>query len=153
MLPTPELKLFARLSVQVATPQEVGATPQGLRRLIPITGGTVAGDGWSGDVLPGGADFQLIVNDELAELDARYTLRANTGELIYVENRALRAGPAELMRQIRQGQPVDPQRIYFRCWPRLQAGSGRFEWVNRRLFVGTGARHPGEVVMQFYEVL
>jgi len=40
-LPTPELKFFADLSVQVDKPQEVGKTHHGVRRVIPILGGTV----------------------------------------------------------------------------------------------------------------
>jgi hypothetical protein len=43
--------------VAVAAPQEVGATVHGRRRLIPILGGEVRGQGWQGRVLPGGADF------------------------------------------------------------------------------------------------
>ena len=62
-LPTPTLNLFADLSVQVDKPQEVGSTHHGVRRLIPILGGQVEGNGWTARVLPGGADFQLIVGD------------------------------------------------------------------------------------------
>ena len=43
-LPTPGLEFFADLSVQVAAPIEVGHTPHGLRRVIPITGGEVQGE-------------------------------------------------------------------------------------------------------------
>ena len=42
-LPTPELKFFADLSVEVDKPQEVGQTHHGVRRLIPILGGQVQG--------------------------------------------------------------------------------------------------------------
>jgi hypothetical protein len=84
LLPPP-LKFFADLRVQVGAPQEVGQTAHGLRRLIPIVGGTAQGDGWSARVLPGGADFQLIVNARLAELDARYVLETDGGDLIYVQ--------------------------------------------------------------------
>ncbi|MEY4653160.1 MAG: hypothetical protein RI884_1741, partial [Pseudomonadota bacterium] len=60
-LPTPGLEFFADLSVQVDRPQEVGQVPGGLRRMVPILGGQVQGEGWTGRVLPGGADFQWIV--------------------------------------------------------------------------------------------
>ncbi len=93
-LPDPQFKFFADLRVEVGPPQEVGHTVHGLRRLIPILGGTATGDGWSARVLPGGADFQLIVNDRLSELDARYVLETDGGDLIYVQNRAVRSGPA-----------------------------------------------------------
>jgi hypothetical protein len=87
-LAPPQLQFFADLSVQVDRPQEVGRTARGLRRLIPILGGEAVGDGWRARVLPGGADFQLVITDTLAELDARYCLETDAGELIYVQNRA-----------------------------------------------------------------
>ena len=54
-LATPPLTFFADLLVLVGKPQEVGQTPQGLRRVIPIIGGTASGNGWTARVLPGSA--------------------------------------------------------------------------------------------------
>ena len=71
--------------MQVDKPQEIGRTARGLRRLIPILGGEAIGDGWRARVLPGGADFQLVVSDTLAELDARYVLETDGGDMIYVQ--------------------------------------------------------------------
>ena len=151
-LPTPPLNFFADLSVQVGAPQEVGRTVHGLRRLIPILGGEAAGHGWRARVLPGGADFQLVVSDTLAELDARYVLETDAGDLIYVQNRAVRSGPPELMARLVRGEPVDPALIYFRCSPSFETASAALGWINERLFVGTGARYPDRVVMTFFEL-
>ena len=151
-LATPTLKFFADLAVQVAQPQETGRTALGLRRLIPILGGTVRGDGWRGHVLPGGADFQLVVSDTLAHLDARYVIETDGGDRIYVQNRAVRSGPPELMAKLVRGEPVDAQLIYFRCSPSFETGSRALGWINERMFVGTGARHPDRVVMRFFEL-
>ncbi|MCJ0763531.1 DUF3237 domain-containing protein [Variovorax terrae] len=148
----PQLKYFADLSVQVDRPQEVGRTPHGLRRLIPITGGEARGHGWQARVLPGGADFQLIVTERLAELDARYVLETDAGDLIYVRNHAVRSGPPELMARLARGEPVDPAQIYFRCSPSFETASAALGWINERLFVGAGARHPDKVVMRFHEL-
>jgi hypothetical protein len=148
----PTLTFFADLSVQVASPQEVGRTARGLRRLIPILGGEAVGTGWRARVLPGGADFQLVVSETLAELDARYVLETDAGDLIYVQNRAIRSGPPELMARLVRGEPVDPALIYFRCSPRFETAAASLRWINERLFVGTGARHPDQVVMTFFEV-
>lgn len=151
-LPEPKLQFFADLSVQVAPPQEVGRTARGLRRLIPILGGQARGNGWTARVLAGGADFQLVVSDTLAELDARYVLETDAGELIYVQNRALRSGPPELMARLVRGEPVDPAQIYFRCSPTFETASASLRWITERMFVGTGARHPDQVVMRFFEL-
>ena len=156
VLPTlaePRLKFFADLRVEVGAPQQVGQTVHGLRRLIPITGGTATGDGWSARVLPGGADFQLIVNDRLSELDARYVLETDAGDFIYVQNRAVRSGPPELIARLVRGEPVDPEQIYFRCSPSFETAAPALSWMGERMFVGTGARYPDAVVMRFFELL
>ena len=149
-LAAPTLRFFADLSVEVGTPQQVGAVVRGTRRVIPIVGGQVQGDGWTARVLPGGADFQLIVHPGYAELDARYVLETEGGDLLYVQNQAVRSGPPELMQRIARGETVDPAQIYFRCQPRFETASKALGWVNERLFVGSGARHPDKVVMRFF---
>lgn len=151
-LPTPALNFFADLSVEVDKPQEVGQTHHGVRRLIPILGGQVQGQGWTARVLPGGADFQLIVNERMAELDARYTIETDGGDLIFVQNRAVRTAPPEVMARLVRGEPVPPESVYFRCSPSFETASASLAWITERLFVGTGARHPDRVVMRFFEV-
>lgn len=151
-LDAPPLRFFADLSVLVGLPQEVGATAHGLRRLIPIVGGTASGLGWTAQVLAGGADFQLVVNDGFARLDARYCLQTDAGELIYVQNTAIRSGPPELMARLVRGEPVDATQIYFRCCPTFETASSALRWITERMFVGTGARHPDKVVMRFFEL-
>jgi hypothetical protein len=152
-LPTPELRLFADLSVQVAAPMEVGHTVHGLRRVIPILGGTVQGQSWTARVLPGGADFQLIVNSRMAELDARYVIETDGGDLIYVTNRAVRTASPEVMAKLVRGEVADPKEVYFRCSPSFETASKALSWISERFFIGTGARHPDKVVMRFFEVI
>lgn len=152
-LAPPTLQFFADVSVQVDKPIEVGQTGRGLRRLIPILGGDAVGDGWRARVLPGGADFQLVVSDTLAELDARYMLETDGGDRIFVVNNAVRSGPPELMARLVRGEPVDPALIYFRCVPRFETASASLRWITERMFLGTGARHPDRVVMTFFQVM
>jgi hypothetical protein len=152
-LAVPTQTFFADLSVTVGAPQEVGSTAQGLRRVIPITGGSAIGAGWTARVLPGGADFQLVVSDSLALLDARYCLQTDGGDLIYVQNRAVRSGPPELMAKLLRGELLDAAstaQIYFRCSPTFETASPALRWITERMFTGTGARHPDKVVMRFF---
>lgn len=146
------LRPFADLSVQVGTPMEIGRTPRGLRRVIPILGGEARGDGWTARVLPGGADYQVIVGDTLAELQAHYVMEADGGDLVYVRNQAIRSAPPEITQRLIRGEPVDPAQVYFRCQPSLETASAALAWVNERLFAGTGVRRPDRVVMRFYEL-
>ncbi len=149
----PTLAFFAQLSVLVDRPQEVGQTVHGMRRLIPILGGEARGLDWNARVLPGGADFQLIVNPRLAELDARYVMETDAGDLIYVQNRAVRVAAPEVMSRLIRGEAVDPQLIYFRCSPSFETASPTLGWISERLFVGTGVRRPDRVEMQFFTVV
>ena len=151
-LPTPELKFFTDLSVQVDKPQEVGKTHHGVRRVIPILGGTVEAQGWRGRVLSGGADFQLLLGPSMAELDARYVIETDAGDMIFVTNRAVRTASPEVMAKIIRGEPVEPSTVYFRCSPSFETASPALAWIAERLFIGTGARHPDKVVMRFFEV-
>lgn len=151
-LSAPALEFFAELSVDVGVPQEVGLTVHGQRRLIPILGGAALGTGWKARVLPGGADYQLIVSPRLAELDARYVLETDAGDLIYVQNRALRAAAPEVTARLLRGEPVDPAQVYFRCSPSFETASPALGWITERLFIGSGVRRPERVEMQFFTV-
>ncbi|MFM9923349.1 DUF3237 domain-containing protein [Variovorax sp. H27-G14] len=146
----PALEHFADLRVEVGVPQVLGKSARGLRRMVPITGGEAVGHGWRARVLPGGSDFQLIVSDTLSELDARYGLETDAGDLVYVQNHAVRAASPEVMARLLRGEPVDPAQVYFRCSPRFETTSPALKWINERMFVGAGMRHPAEVVMRFY---
>jgi hypothetical protein len=152
-LPTPQLKWFADLSVQVGRPQEIGRSARGVRRVIPILGGEAVGDGWRANVLPGGADFQLLIGQTLAELDARYVLQTDSGELVYVQNSALRSAAPDAMARLARGELVDPAQVYFRCRPSFETASPSLHWISERMFVGTGARYPDRVAMTFFEML
>lgn len=149
----PSFRPFADLQVQVGAPQDVGPGPHGHRRVVPILGGHVQGVGWTARVLPGGADFQLLLSDTLAELDARYVLETEAGELIYVHNRALRRAEPEVMARLVRGEPVDAAQVYFRCSPRFETRSASLAWINERCFIGSGVREPAAVLMRLHEWL
>jgi hypothetical protein len=149
---TPSLELFARLTVQVAPPIEIGDTPGGLRRIIPIIGGTVSGPRISGSVLAAGADYQQVQPEGVAELDARYVLALDDGTPVYVVNRALRRASPAVTQQLLRGEVVDPSLVYFRCTPRFEAPPGPWRWLMEHVFVGTGIRRPDCVEMDFYRV-
>jgi hypothetical protein len=142
----------AHLEVEVGAPVEIGSTPAGLRRVIPITGGTVSGPLMTGRVLPGGADHQLIRTETETVADARYVLETDRGELVYVHNVALRTGSAEDIARLRQDLPVDPTRIYFRSTPEFETASPRLVSLTCHVFVGAGGRYPGSVVFDFFQV-
>jgi len=148
----PQLRFFADLSVQGAPAHEVGETPAGRRRVIPILGGQAVGEGWKARIVPGGADFQQIVTPTLARLDARYLLETEAGELIFVQNSAIRVAPAEITAKLVRGEPVDPSLVYFRCVPSFETAAPSLRWINERIFVGTGVRRPDSVEIGCFEL-
>jgi len=146
------LQRLFKAEITLAPPQELGDTPQGRRRIIGITGGRFSGERLSGRVLPGGADWQVIRADGVAELDARYTLETNDGALIYVRNRGYRHGPAEVLKKLSSGEEVDPSLYYMRTTPRFETGDARYAWLNRIVCVATGARRTAAVELEVFEV-
>ena len=158
-LPTPTLEPVATLTVWVSSPIEagevIGLNSRGRRRIIPITGGTVSGR-INGRVMPGGADFQLVVSDTCADLDARYMLALDDpewpGAHVFVQNRALRRGSAADIARLVRGEPVDPSAIYFRCVPSFEVSHPALAWMTESLFVGTGARFPDRVEIALFRL-
>ena len=146
------LQPLLRAEITLAAPQELGDTPLGRRRIIGITGGKFSGERLAGRVLPGGADWQVMRSDGVADLDARYTLETNDGALIYVRNRGYRHGPADVIRKLAAGEPVDPALYYMRTSPRFETGDARYAWLNRIICVATGARRPAAVELEVFEV-
>ena len=147
-----KLRPLLKAEITLAAPQELGDTPQGRRRIINITGGRFSGERLSGRVLPGGADWQIIRPDGVADLDARYTLETNDGALIYVHNHGYRHGPPEVLKKLSSGENVDPSLYYMRTTPLFETGDARYAWLNRIVCVGTGARRPNSVELEIFEV-
>ena len=146
------LQNLFRAEITLGPPQELGAAPLGVRRVIPITGGRFRGERLSGRVLAGGADWQLIRSDGVAELDARYALETADGALIYVRNRGYRHGPREVLARLAAGENVDPGLYYMRTTPLFETGDERYAWLNRIVAVATAARRTAAVELEVYEV-
>ena len=149
----PMLEFVFAADVSVDAPQELGDVAKGGRCIVPITGGTFSGPDLRGTVVPGGADFQVLRGDSVAELEARYTLRTDDGALIYVRNHALRHGPADVMAALAAGCPVAPGSYYFRGATFFETGAARYTWLTRHIVVCTGQREPAGVKLRFYKML
>lgn len=152
-LPPPSLAHLCDLRVTLGAPLVAGSAPQGQRRIVPITGGTVRGARLRGRILDLGADWQTILADGTADLDTRYMIETDDGALIDIRNAGLRHGPPEVVAALARGEAVDPARYYMRTWPRLVTGDVRYAWLNRLVCLGTGARGPDHVRISIYEVL
>lgn len=151
-LPVPGLEPVTRLSVLVGKPVEVGRTVHGIRRIIPITGGTAEGPLLAGTIHGGGNDVQVVRHDGVAEIAARYALTTTGGANVFIENLGVRHAPPEVMAALARGEVVDPSAVYFRAVPRFEVDDPELAWLERDLFVATGARLPDRVRIDVHRV-
>lgn len=149
-LPEPTLVHACTLMVELGPIRQMGAGRAGQRRIIPIIGGTVTGPELQGRILNVGADWQTIFNGGVAELDTRYAMETHDGATIEIINYGYRHGPKEVIEAIGRGEKVDPHSYYMRTHARLETGDPRYDWVNKTLFVGTGARNENSVQVELY---
>lgn len=148
-----QLRFLMEAHVNIAPALEIGETAKGRNRVIPITGGTFEGPQLKGTVLSGGADWQLIRTDGVAEVVARYTLKTDDGALISVVNRGFRHGPPEIIDKLYRGESVDPSSYYFRTTPIFEVAAEKYAWLTKHIFIGVGRREPTQVIIKFFQVL
>ena len=134
--------------VKIANMINVGESKSGIRRVIPISGGTFAGPKIKGEVLPGGEDCQLVRPDGDTELNARYLLKTDDGYVIQVVNKALIHTDAK------------SKAFYCKSVLDLEAPkSSPYDYLNHAIFIGTlkmPELKPGEepyVVIGVYKLL
>ncbi len=152
---SPELltRYVFTITARIAEVTSAGDIGTGIRRIIPIIGGEVTGEGINGKVLPFGADFQIIRPSELIDLEAKYAFETDDGAVVYVENKGIRFGPVELLHKLKRGEPVDPKLIYFRTVPKFETGAEKYRWLMQHIFIGSAARHADRVVIDVHQVL
>jgi len=150
---TPRFEYLMNLSVDVGEVVSMGPGPVGERRVVGIVGGTFEGSGLRGEVLPGGADWQIVRSDGVLDLDARYALREQAGGLVRVLSQGYRHGPAEVLEALGRGEDVDPAKYFFRTIMRFETGAPYLEWLNRTIAVATAKREAQRVLLSAYRLL
>ena len=103
-------------------------------------------------MLAGGADWQIVRADGLAELDTRYALQTEQGSIIYIQNAGMRHAPPDITKKLLAGEAVDPAQVYFKTVPAFETSAHELQWLTRAIFVGTGERYPAEVVIRVWRV-
>jgi hypothetical protein len=139
--------------VKVSSPLVVGQGPDGLRRFIPITGGGVSGPAFNGKVLAGSGDWQIVRSDGVVSLEARYTLESADGVRIAITNRGLRDASPAVTERFMRGDAVAASEYYFRTVAQIEAPLGsKYEWMNRKLFIGIAERRADAAIVHFYRL-
>ena len=133
--------------------QIVGDTPGGVRRIGVVPSGVFDGERLSGEVLEGGADWQMVRPDRSITLDVRLVLKTHDGALIGMTYLGIRQGPVEVMQRLDRGEPVDPASYYFRSLPMFETAAPAYAWLNGIVAVGVGHRRADGPVYSVFEVL
>ncbi len=122
------------------------------RGFVAVAGGTIQGPLLNGRVVSGsGGDWPRIWKSGLIEFEAHYMLEANDGTPIYIHNSGIAFASPDTLKLIEQGQqPLEPP--YCRITPRFEAPAGAYEWLNRKIFVGTCERRGDRSLFDYYVV-
>lgn len=148
----PALQRILHLDITVGRGVDIGQTPAGFRRVVPIIGGRVGGPLMTGLVLPGGADIQHVRSDTETRVLAQYILKSDRDEIVLVTNTGIRTGTTEDIARLQRDQPVDPARIYFATTPTFETAAPRLTRLNTHIYLGSGTRMPGRVLFDIFEV-
>ncbi|KRB70473.1 DUF3237 family protein [Noviherbaspirillum sp. Root189] len=138
------LRSIAKLEIEVVPPVVLGELNGTERRFVSIKGGSVNGPLFSGTILPGGSDIQLVRANGTIELVARYALDLGPFGTVLVENTGIR----------RMVDAADVNgHAYFRGVMRFEAPRATLGWLNDTVFISTGYRDGSIVYLEVFEVL
>lgn len=132
----------------IAPALNFGRTLEGQRRVIPITGGTFHGPRMRGQVVANGADWNLSRADGAGSVDAAYYLETDDQVLIRIVNRGVGG-------RVAPPAPNAPELFFMYTHPVFEAPTGKYDWLNRGMFIGTlGARRgmKNEVLIRVFEL-
>lgn len=150
----PELEYICELKVELDPAMVVGETALGIRRIIPIIGGSVSGPKIKGTIVRGGADWQTLRPDGVTDLEAHYQFKTDDGFLVYIKNTGLRAAAPEVAQMLAEGKKVTSDQYYFRAVPKFETDkNGPYHWLNDGIFICTGERLPDAVSIKVWKVL
>lgn len=147
----PGLEAAFQVEARLGPPEDHGTTRAGHRRVVPIIGGRVSGL-FDADILPGGADWQVIRPDGVIEIDTRYSARTADGTHIYLRTSGIRSGAPEVLEALLRGDPVDPSDYYFRLVVQLETADPRLAEVEHSLFVASAIREANTVRYTAYRL-
>ncbi|HEV1999354.1 MAG TPA: DUF3237 domain-containing protein [Xanthobacteraceae bacterium] len=148
----PALEYLFALVADVGEVVSLGLGPLGERRVVDILGGHFEGPRLRGKVL-GGQDWQIARSDGVLDIDARYTIEADSGAKVRVVSQGYRHGPPEVMARLARGEDVDPADYFFRTVIRFETGDAGLAWLNKTLAVATAVRKARRVEIHAWRLL
>ncbi|MGI5218487.1 DUF3237 domain-containing protein [Nocardia sp. CA-290969] len=147
----PGLEPAFRVEARLGAMEDHGTTRAGHRRVVPIVGGTVTGL-FDAEILPGGADWQVVRPDGAIEIDTRYSARTAEGAYVYLTTFGVRSGSPEVLAALLRGDPVDAAEYYFRLGVRLETSAPELAELEHTIFVASALRDADRIRYTAYRV-
>jgi len=148
-----QFEYLCAIHADVGELKSMGQGPLGERRVVDILGGTFEGPLIRGEVVGGGADWQIARSDGVLELDARYALKEQRGGLVQVLSQGFRHGPPDVMARLARGEDVDPADYFFRTVMRFETGAAELAWLNKVIAVASAERKARRVELSAWRLL
>jgi hypothetical protein len=148
----PELVPMCRIACEVGELVSLGHATHGERRYVPLGGGTVSGPEFTGEVVEGGVDWQILRADDELDIEAHYVLRADDGSLVEVQSSGMRYGSADVMRRLARREAADRGEYFFRTFIRFTTGAEAWLHLNRTMAIAVGAREARRVLLDGYRL-
>jgi len=149
---TLEGRYLLTIDAGVAVPLLISQHRPVARRMIPVTEGTVSGR-VTGRITDGGADWQYMNENGVTDVEARYCLELEGGDIVEVQSSGVRTATPEIVQRMFAGEPLDPDQYYFRTGIKIRTSSSRYDWLTRFICVGIAAREKDRVRIRVFEVL
>lgn len=152
----PKLEFVYECDATLSDALPFGRTLDGTRRVIPITGGRVAGPQVRGQLIAGGFDWNLSRSDGASMVDASYYMRTDDGVIIRITNRGVGGPPAATSRGRTGRADAATETFLMFTTPSFETPVGQYDWLTRSTFVGTLGVRPdtrGAVLIRVFRVV
>ena len=131
--PTAEIKTqyLATYEVLLGPAQMVGK-----RLVVPVTGGTLQGPKVKGEFVEPSGDWLIPMPDGTLRLDARESIKADDGEILFLELGGVVVTNKELLDRFSKGEVLTPKDEYFITAGTIATTSKKYDWLNHVQLIG-----------------
>lgn len=140
------------LQVDSKASQIIGKIKNGTRLIAPIASGHFSGAKLNGKVLPGGADWVLLREDGVMEIDVRLVLKTIEGAFIYLTYQGKFIASQSIMTRLHAGEEISKDDYSLAVTAKFESGHPDFLWINDAIVVATGIQSGFNPTYEFFMI-
>lgn len=141
---SPELQEVFSVEANIDRVVVVGECEEkGRRQLVLLKEGIMTGM-LKGRGMGAGVDCQIIRNNGITDISARYAFKLDDGNSIFIENNGIR-------RVCRTDDGREG--MYFVAQPKFEVYCDELKWLEESMFISYGIRLPDSVCIKYYKIL